>query len=136
MEDSSAAFGAYRGGIFADDMGLGKTVTSLALIVTTAGKTPLSPPPLWDEAKIDTYWIQQRGSFGNESIYLCWQFVELIRRRSFIYVPGRLLGSTLCALSVHRSGCKNLFDRLRQLIYDVEVVEHLSTRVEHFEAAG
>jgi hypothetical protein len=56
MENRSNHFGALRGGILGDAPGLGKTITSLALISSTAGIRPISPPEFWNTNDIQEGW--------------------------------------------------------------------------------
>jgi len=55
-ENSNPHFGALRGGILADAPGLGKTITMLALITSTAGQRPRSPPEFWNSEQIAEAW--------------------------------------------------------------------------------
>ena len=55
-ENCDTHYGALRGGILADAPGLGKTITVLALIASTAGKRPQSPPEFWNESAIADNW--------------------------------------------------------------------------------
>jgi hypothetical protein len=56
MENRSNHFGALRGGVLGDAPGLGKTITSLALISSTAGIRPISPPEFWNTNDIQEGW--------------------------------------------------------------------------------
>ena len=56
MENRSNHFGALRGGVLGDAPGLGKTITSLALISSTAGIRPRSPPEFWNTNDIQEGW--------------------------------------------------------------------------------
>jgi SNF2 family DNA or RNA helicase len=53
-------FGALRGGILGDAPGLGKTITMLALIASTAGVRPISPPEFWDPKGVAEGWKWMR----------------------------------------------------------------------------
>ena len=54
--NSPIPFGALRGGILADAPGLGKSITMLAMIASTAGTRPASPPEFWDTSAIEKEW--------------------------------------------------------------------------------
>ncbi|CAB9506280.1 SNF2 family N-terminal domain [Seminavis robusta] len=55
-ENANKDYGALRGGILADAPGLGKTITTLALIISTAGRRPTVPKEFWDSQKIQEGW--------------------------------------------------------------------------------
>jgi len=56
MENRQRHFGTLRGGVLGDAPGLGKTITSLAIIASTAGQRPVSPPEFWDTTNIQEGW--------------------------------------------------------------------------------
>jgi hypothetical protein len=77
MENSNQHFGSLRGGILGDPPGLGKPVTTLALIASTAGQRPVSPPQFWDPEGVQEGWEAMRlNPMGREQILRC---LKLIR---------------------------------------------------------
>jgi hypothetical protein len=60
MENAHHHFGALRGGILGDAPGLGKTITMLALVASTAGTRPVTPPEFWNETSIQEGWKHLR----------------------------------------------------------------------------
>jgi hypothetical protein len=60
MEHAHLHFGALRGGILGDAPGLGKTITLLALVASTAGLRPVTPPEFWNATSIQEGWKHLR----------------------------------------------------------------------------
>ena len=60
LENTNTAFGSLRGGILGDAPGLGKTITMLALISSTSGQRPVTPPEFWDAKGVAEGWSHMR----------------------------------------------------------------------------